>query len=145
MRKQLFSGLALLVLVAVQAGAQESGQIVGTVHDQTGALVPGVKVAATETGTGLARSALTGTDGEYVLPNLRPTTYIITAEASGFRTFRQTEVELLANQSLTLNVGMEVGAVTETINVSGQTVQVDTSTSTLAEVVDRARIIELPL
>jgi hypothetical protein len=145
MKRQLVSGLALLGLLAVDAAAQESGQILGAVHDQTGALVPGVKVTAKEAGTGLARTASTGAGGDYVLPNLRPTTYIITAEAAGFRAFRQTGVQLLANQSLTLNIGIEVGAVTETVNVTGQVVQVDTSTSTLAEVVDRARIVELPL
>src|SRR5712691_6949080 len=145
MKRQLVSGLALLGLLAAVAVAQESGQILGAVHDQTGALVPGVKVTATEAGTGLARTASTGAGGDFVLPNLRPTTYIITAEAASFRAFRQTGVELLANQSLTLNIGIEVGAVTETVNVTGQVVQVDTSTSTLAEVVDRARIVELPL
>src|SRR5215471_14873617 len=145
MRRVVVAGLALLGLISVDACAQESGQLVGTVHDQTGALVPGVKVTATEAGTGLARAALTGTDGDFVLPNLRPTAYVITAEAAGFRVFRQSEVQLLANQSLTLNIAIEVGAVTETLNVTGQVVQVDTSTSTLAEVVDQARIIELPL
>src|SRR5262249_11252109 len=124
---------------------QESGQIVGAVRDQTGAVVPSAKVTATEAGTGLARSAVTSTDGAYVLTNLRPTTYILTAEAQGFRGSRQADIQLLANQSLTINIGMEVGAVTETVNVYGQVVQVDTSTSTLAEVVDRARIVELPL
>src|SRR5439155_13944565 len=111
----------------------------------TGAVIPGAKVTATEAGTGLARTATTGSDGAYILPNLRPTSYVLSAEAAGFRSFRQTDVQLLANQSLTINIGMEVGAVTETVNVAGQVVQVDTSTSTLAEVVDRARFVELPL
>ncbi len=82
---------------------------------------------------------------QFVFPNLRPTTYTITATGAGFRAFRQTDVDLLANQSLTVNIPMEVGAVTETVTVAGQTVQVDTSTSTLAEVVESTRIIELPL
>src|SRR5437879_4142514 len=138
------------VLVALCGGfsllfGQEAGQIVGSLHDQTGAVIPGAKVTATEAGTGLARTATTGSDGAYILPNLRPTSYVLSAEAAGFRSFRQTDVQLLANQSLTINIGMEVGAVTETVNVAGQVVQVDTSTSTLAEVVDRARIVELPL
>ena len=143
-RVALLLGLALFGLVSI-ALAQESGQIAGLVRDQSGALVPGVKVTITETGTSLARSITTGTDGEYLFPNLRPTTYIVSAEASGFRAFRQSDVTLQANQSLTINIGMEVGAVTETIDVSGHVVQVDTSTSTLSEVVDQARIVELPL
>jgi len=134
-----------LFLSSLGLFGQESGQIVGSLHDQTGAVIPGAKVTATEVGTGLARTATSSNDGAYVLPNLRPTSYILTAEAGGFRVFRQTGVQLLANQSLTINIGMEVGAVTETVNVAGQVLQVDTSTSTLAEVVERERIVELPL
>jgi len=134
-----------LFLSSLGLFGQESGQIVGSLHDQTGAVIPGAKVTATEVGTGLARTATSSNDGAYVLPNLRPTSYILTAEAGGFRVFRQTGVQLLANQSLTINIGMEVGAVTETVNVAGQVLQVDTSTSALAEVVERERIVELPL
>ena len=145
MMKRLALTLTLLSVLVVGAFAQEAGQIVGSVRDQSGAVVPGATVTVTETGTGLARNMTAGSDGAFVFPNLRPTSYIISAEASGFRAFRQTDVTLLANQSLTVNIAMEVGAVTETVNVTGQTVQVDTSTSTLAEVVDEHRIVELPL
>ena len=138
----LYGGVCLF---SFQLLAQEAGQISGSVRDQTGAVVPGAKVTATEAGTGLARSATTSSDGAYILPNLRPTSYVLTTEAAGFRAFRQSDIQLLANQSLTINISLEVGAVTETVNVAGQVVQVDTSTSTLAEVVDRARIVELPL
>jgi hypothetical protein len=132
-------------LLASLLFGQQAGQIVGVVHDSSGAVVPGVTVTATEAGTGFDRTAVTGTDGQFVLPSLRPTQYDLKAEVAGFRTFRRTGVELLANQSLTLNITLEVGAVTETVNVSGATVQVNTTTSTLSEVVDRARIVELPL
>ena len=69
----------------------------------------------------------------------------MTVEAAGFRTFVRKGVELLANQSLTLNASLEVGVVSETVTVDVPVVQVDTSTSTLREVVDRERMIELPL
>jgi Carboxypeptidase regulatory-like domain len=145
MLKHITLGLVVLNLVAASVSAQEAGQIVGSVRDQSGALIPGASVTITEAGTGLSRSITTGSNGEFTFPNLRPTSYIVLAEAPRFRAFRQTDVTLLANQSLTINIGMEVGAVTETVNVAGQVVQVDTSTSTLAEVVDEARIVELPL
>ena len=141
MSKRWVSALALWLVLVSGISAQEAGQIVGVVRDTTGAFVPGVTITATETGTGFASSVKTGTEGQFVLPSLRPTTYVITAEMSGFRRFNASGVELLANQSLTLNIAMEVGAVSETVNVSGQVVQVDTSTSTLAEVVDQARIV----
>ncbi|MBI3696338.1 MAG: TonB-dependent receptor [Acidobacteria bacterium] len=137
--------VGLTGLLAIHAFGQQAGQIVGSVTDASGAVVPGATVKATEVGTGFVRSILTGADGLYVLPALRPTQYDVTAEAPGFRTFHRSGVELLANQSLTLHITLEVGAVTETINVAGAAVQVNTSTSTLSEVVDRARILEMPL
>jgi len=126
-------------------GQQQAGQISGVVTDSTGAVTPGAKVTAIEVGTGFVRTTVAGTEGEYVLNSLRPTEYEITAEHAGFRTFRRTGIELLANQSLTVFIKLELGAVTETVSVSGAAVQVNTSTSTLSEVIDRARILEMPL
>src|SRR6266581_4480355 len=144
MSKRCAWALAALMVV-LPASAQDAGQIVGAVRDPTGGTIPNVTVTATETGTGFTSTVKTGSEGQFVFQSLRPTNYVISAEASGFRAFRQTQVQLLANQSLTLNIPIEVGAVTETVNVTGQVVQVDTSTSTLAEVVDQSRIVELPL
>jgi hypothetical protein len=134
-----------LAFLATGALGQQTGQIVGVVTDATGAVVPGATVRATEPGTGFVRSTESGPAGQYVLTSLRPTQYDVSAEAQGFRTFRRTGVELLANQSLTIPVTLEVGSVTETVNVAGSVVQVDTSTSTLSEVIDQSRIVELPL
>src|SRR5262245_33441155 len=144
LRRILFAGL-LASLLAVSALAQQAGQIVGSITDTKGEVVPGATVKAIEVGTGFARTAITDSDGRYVLPAMRPTQYEIAVEAKGFRNFRRTGVGLLANQSLTINVTMEVGTVTETVNVVGGAVQVDTTTATLSEVVDRSRIVELPL
>jgi len=144
LRRILFT-VSLTVLLAAHAFGQQAGQIVGVVTDSSGGAVPGITVKATEVGTGFARTTITGSDGQYVFPALRPTQYEVTVEASGFRAFRRTGIELLANQSLTLNITLEVGTVTETVNVVGGAIQVDTSTSTLKEIVDRARIAELPL
>jgi hypothetical protein len=137
--------LSIPLMFATGVHAQESGQISGTVQDQSGAVVAGTKITISESATGLSRSTTSGADGNYVVPNLRPTTYTVTAEAQGFQTHRQTGITLLANQSLTANISMSVGAVTETVNVSGQVVQVDTTSSTLSEVVEQSRIVELPL
>ena len=135
----------VVVLGVTTALAQQAGQIVGVITDSSGAVVPGAVVKVVEVGTGFSQSAITGSAGEYVLPALRPTQYEQVAEMRGFRSFHRSGVELLTNQSLTLNVVLEVGAVTETVVVAGAAVQVNTTTSTLSEVVDRARIVELPL
>ena len=137
--------VVVLLLTAAGAFAQQAGQIVGTVTDSSGAVVPGATVKAIEVGTGFTQSTIAGSDGQYVLVNLRPTQYEMTAEASGFRSFRRTGLELLANQSLTVNIALEVGAVTETVNISGAAVQVNTSNATISEVVDSSRIMDLVL
>jgi flagellar capping protein FliD len=139
------SHLTALILLCGVVFAQEAGQISGTVRDPGGGAVPNATVTARETGTGFASTTKTGSEGQFLFPALRPTVYTIIAEATGFRAYQQTGVELQANRSLTLNITLEVGPLTQTITVSGMAPQVDTTTSTLAEVVDGARIVELPL
>jgi hypothetical protein len=121
------------------------GQIVGRVTDSSGAIVTGAKVSITEVATGFSRSTVTGEAGQFAFPSLRPTQYEMTAEAAGFRSFRQTGIQLDASQSLTVNMELQVGAVTETVDVVGNAIQVNTTTAELSEVVDQSRIIELPL
>jgi len=91
------------------------------------------------------RSAQTDTDGLYVIPSLRPATYRLMVEAKGFRSSRQMDIVLLADQTLTLNFAMSLGTTTETVTVVGNALQVDTSTSTLKQVIEQQRISELPL
>jgi hypothetical protein len=144
-RTRVYLPLAVAIMTMAPLAAQQAGQIVGVVTDSSGAVIPGATVKAAEVGTGFLRSTVSGSDGQFVIPALRPTRYEITAEAQGFRAFRRSGIELLASQSLTLNVSMEVGAITETVTVAGAAVQVNTSTATLSEVVDHSRIVELPL
>ena len=132
-------------LLGANALGQQAGQIVGVVTDSSGGVVPGITITAKEVGTGFSQSTVTREDGRYVFPTLRPTHYEISVESTGFRAFRRVGIELLANQNLTVNINLEVGAVTETVNVSGAAVQVNTTNSALSEVVDNARIVDLPL
>ena len=136
--------LCLVVLVASPTLAQ-TGQINGTISDNTGAVVPGVTIKAVEAATGLSRETTTGADGRYIFTALRPTTYDISAELSGFRPSQRTGVLLQANQNLTVNFAIELGTLAETITVSGESPTVDVSSATISEVVDSKRIVELPL
>jgi hypothetical protein len=115
------------------------------VSDNSGGVVPGVTVFAVESGTGISRDTVTAANGRYSFQALRPTTYEIRAELAGFRTVRQTAVVLQANQNLTLNITLELGELSETVTVAGETSTVDITQSTLSEVVDSKRIVELPL
>ena len=83
--RRLLATLFLALLVASPALAQ-TGQINGVVSDNSGGVLPGVTVKAVETATGLARDTVTGVDGRYTFTSLRPTTYDITAELTGFKT-----------------------------------------------------------
>jgi len=90
-------------------------------------------------------SAIADAHGAYVINSLRPSTYTIRAEAPGFQRSVHEHIVLLADQSLTIDAKLQVGQVTETVNVDESAPQVDTVTGTLGQVIDQARIIELPL
>src|SRR5262245_41742736 len=115
MIKRIIFSVFLAGIFTEHSLAQEGGQIVGAVTDTTGAFIPAVIIKATESATGYERTSISRDDGRYLVPALRPTRYVVTAEAPGFRTFRRTGVELLANQSLTLNITLEVGDITQTV------------------------------
>src|SRR4029077_6827233 len=100
-------------------------QINGVVTDNTGGVVPGVTVKAVEVATGLSRDTVTGVDGGYIFTALRPTTYDITAELTGFRTSQRKGLLLQANENLTVNFAIEVGALSETVTVTGESPTVD--------------------
>jgi hypothetical protein len=125
--------------------AQSTGQINGALTDTSGGVIPGATVAAIESATGLRTDTVTGANGRYSFPSLRPTTYEIRAELTGFKTVRRTDVTLQANQNLTVNITLELGDLAETITVAGEAATVDISSATISEVVDHARIVELPI
>jgi hypothetical protein len=118
---------------------------VGTVTDPTGSVIPGAKIMVVDQGTQVARSVATNEQGYYVVPALQPSTYDVTVSSPGFSIFAHKNVVLLADQSLTLDVKMSIGQAIETVSVLTNAVQVDTSTSTLSQVVEEKRIVDLPL
>src|SRR5262249_41633179 len=108
-------------------------------------VVSGAKVTATDERTSFARTVLSSANGGYILHDLAPSFYRITAEAPGFHKYVQEHIELRADQSLTLDATLTVGATSESITVQEATPQVDTVTGPLREVIDQQRIVELPL
>jgi hypothetical protein len=144
MIRRILATVFLALLVASPALAQ-TGQINGVVTDNTGGVVPGATVKAVETATGISRDTVTGADGRYNLTSLRPSTYDITAELTGFRSSQRKGVILQANQNLTANFALELGNLSETVTVSGEAATVDVTSATISEVVDSKRIVELPL
>jgi hypothetical protein len=127
------------------AHAQGLSSLVGTITDPSGAAIPSATITATEVGTGFVRTVTSGPDGHYILPDLRPAAYTLTVQAGGFRHFSQTGINLQADQAATVNVKLEVGTASESVTVEASAVQVDTTTETLRQVVDNARMLEMPL
>jgi len=147
--KSFVIALSAMVLVcSMTAGvvwAQATAQISGTVRDPSGAVLPGVEITATQTETGIARMTVTNETGSYVLPSLPLGPYRLDAALPGFRTFVQTGILLQVNGSLVVNPTLEVGQVTEQIEVQANAAQVETRTAGVGQVFETQRILELPL
>src|SRR5690349_6743506 len=142
----------LLILAIVGIGlispniwAQATAQISGTVHDQSGAVLPGVELKATQTETGIDRTTITNETGSFVLPNLPLGPYKLEAALTGFRTFVQTGIVLQVNSSPVINPVLQVGQVTEQVEVQANAAQVETRSTAVGEVIETQRILELPL
>ena len=142
---QVTRALAVTLLLAPLVSGQGQSTINGSLTDPSGAVIPGARVTATEVDTTLTRDTVVNSEGFYVLTGLRPTRYNLSATAPGFRQVTQNGIVLEANDTVTINLRLEVGAASESVNVEANAVQVDTTTETLRQVVDSARMVELPL
>src|SRR5437762_4301069 len=140
------AGALTFALITAPAWAQLStAQLSGRVTDESGAVLPGVTVAATQTDTGLTRSVTTDANGTYVLPNLPTGPYRLEAALQGFRTYAQTGIVLQVAATPVVNVVMAVGSIEETVSVEGAAPLVDVKSSGISSVVENERILELPL
>ncbi len=137
--------LLLVATFAAGALAQDPrGAITGTVTDVSRAFIPGVTVRATNVETGVVASAVSNAAGSYHIPFLLPGMYRVTAELTGFKRFSRDKVEVRVSESVELPIQMEVGAVTETVEVVATTPLLDTTGAALGQVIDQRRISELP-
>ncbi len=127
--------------IAQATNAQMSGRVV----DQTGAAVPNATIEVQNTGTGLDREATSTATGEYIIPSLPVGTYRLKAKASGFKTYTQSGIVLENGQQARVDVNFQIGNTSETVEVSAQAIQVDTSSASIRTEVDTTQIKELPL
>src|SRR5437773_10472499 len=148
MRRILFALLVVVlgaVVICSNAWAQATAQITGTVKDQSGAVLPGVEITATQTETAVARTTVTNETGTFALPNLVTGPYKLEATLPGFRTFVQTGIVLQVNTAPVLNPVLEVGQVSEQVEVQANAALVETRASGVGQVMEQQRILELPL
>jgi len=148
---RVWKSLILCVLLGVLAGGSAMadelyGKIRGTVTDPSGAVVPKVAVVETNVGTGIARETVTAGDGSFeFLQLVAPGDYKVTARATGFKNFEATGIHLELDQIYVLNIRMEVGAVTQQVQVEAAPTQVEqTSMERGADLTSRD-VTELPL
>jgi len=137
--------LAFVGVVLVSSAAYAQSAIVGVVKDTSGAAMPGVTVeAASEVLIEKVKSAITDSNGSYRIGDLRPGTYTVNFTLTGFKTFRRDGLELPSEFTATLNAELGVGALEETITVTGASPVVDVTTAAKVSVLDREAIDLIP-
>ena len=138
--------ILLLGLVPFAAAQQaDTALIVGTVSDTTGAVIPGVNVTFSHIETGIESAVQTNETGNYRSNPLRIGTYIVVVEADGFKTYSGSGVTLSIGDVRELNVALEVGAVTEVIEVEASAPLLQTTESSAGTVIENRQIVDLPL
>jgi Carboxypeptidase regulatory-like domain len=125
--------------------AQATAQISGTVSDQSGAVLPGAEITATQTETGIVRNTVSNETGSYVLPNLPLGSYRLEVSLPGFRKFAQSGIVLQVNSNPVINAVLAVGQQTELIEVQANAALVETRTTGVGQIMETQRILELPL
>ncbi len=137
--------LLFLQTAGVSAQTVTSGQITGNVVDQSGAAVPDATVTVTQVGTVSQRTAMTSTDGNYTVANLEIGTYRVVASKSGFKETAVANVVVSVANVTRQNISLEVGDLSEVVEVTADAIQVETQTGAVGEVVTGEQVRELPL
>jgi hypothetical protein len=138
--------VSLLGLFAWLMPAQvPTGTITGVVQDATGALVPSVKVTATNTSTNLSRDAVTDASGTFRISALNPGPYRLQAQAAGFKTATVNDITLEVAQQVRVDVQLQVGEVSQSLEVTGTASLVNTESPLIGGVINEAKVVRLPL
>src|SRR6266446_3438340 len=150
--KKMCGALTLVIVLAInvfwtgQANAQVSGaSLAGTVSDSSGAVIPNAEVSITNSATGVTRTVTSGNAGLYTAPNLLPGIYDIRITAPGFSTQVQKGITLTVGAQQALDIKMQVGQVSQTVEVTTEAPTVELTSSTISAVVNATTVRELPL
>ncbi len=134
-----------LILASASMWAQSTAQISGAVRDASGLAVPGAEIKATQTATGLVRTATSGADGGYVLTNLPIGPYMLEISKEGFSKYVQSGIVLQVDSNPTIDAALKVGAVSDQVTVQADAALVETRSTGIGTVVDNQRVLEMPL
>jgi hypothetical protein len=136
--------LVVCLVLSTPAFAQTLGTITGEVNDSSGAAIPGATVTAQNVGTNATRTQQSNEVGAFAFPAMPPGSYLVKAELQGFRS-AQNSVELHVEETLRVNLSLEIGGITETTEVTAVTSLITTENATVGTVIENRRIVELPL
>jgi outer membrane receptor protein involved in Fe transport len=139
--------IGAVLLLAVQPGCAQTsyGSIVGTVSDASGAQIPGAEVTVKNVGTNATLTAKTGSGGTYSLLNLNPGTYKVTVSMASFKTASHNQVDVTIGGTTRVDVALEIGDVSETVNVEAASAPLQTDSASLGGVVEGKQVLESPL
>lgn len=144
-RAWLLQALLFCLLMVPIRGQQFTGTIQGTIRDATGGVLVGADVSVTNVNTNEIHKLITGDNGAYIVPQLQPGTYRVTASLVGFKTATVDAVKLDVQQIRTVDLRLDVGTPTETVQVTASTAAIEVVSSTLSQTIENKRIIDLPL
>jgi Carboxypeptidase regulatory-like domain len=142
----VFGCLFALLCMSFPAMGQmaDTGSVAGTVSDPSGAAVAGAAVALTDTSTNAQRTTASNEAGRYVFPNVPPGTYNMTATKTGFTIAKLNKLVVTVGTTLTVSIPMELGAVTQTVEVSATNAELQTANSTIGNTVNGSTLESLP-
>lgn len=145
--QRVFRSSGTVCLAAVCAGIAhaQTGQIAGRVSDASGAVIAGAEINVRNAATNQERVAQTNRDGFYTVPLLGPGQYEVAASSTGFKVITRTGINVAVDQRVEVNFALEVGAVTERVEVAAQALQINTLEASQGQVIDNKRIVEMPL
>ena len=137
--------IAVLGVCAMAWAQGGTAQINGTITDTSGLAIAGAEVRMTQTATGQARTVFSGANGGYVLPNLPIGPYEMQVSKEGFAKYVQAGIVLQVASNPTVDVSLKVGSITESVQVEANAAQIETQATGVGQVIDNARVLELPL
>ncbi len=142
----LAASLAVVFLICLPVLSQTyTGRILGTVHDQSGAVMAGATVVITDTQRGISRTVTTDQSGDYVAPDLPPALYKVRAEAKGFKTVERLNVQLEVAQDVRLDFVLQPGDASQTITVTEEVPLLNTTNGTMGGTLSNVAVNALPL
>jgi hypothetical protein len=144
-RAALFLLAAAVLIPAVSSAQDANGRVFGTVYDPQGAVIAAAQVTVTNTATQVVRTAVTDSQGYFQVLALPIGNYKVKAEHTGFRTVISAEQKLLINQALRIDIKMEVGAASETVDVGAEAAPVETVNPTLGQSITGRTLTNMPL